>query len=342
MYPTYPIERLNYFDGQFLRQADFSAEQKYHREMRRRLNRLLHTAGIAESLDVQRVDDDNVKVAAGMAIDDAGNEILLPVETPDINVTNKYKGHDTITVAIKYAEQPSSYLPSVVPGAMRIQEIPVVFAVNQDEPLPDHTVQLGVFTLTPDGKVPQPFSVTGRTSVGAKLRPGSVDKTALGAKAVTNTAVDDGAIDRRALELALAIQISQIPSFTQFEITPPDLKGKIADVRYLSRGGLMVLFISDIASCGAAGYRSLNLDVEGSGSPGWGESLGICFGVTAPDGDMYPLAGAVTVGPPPDARWLQITLKTNDNTQLCDLSKFHINVVEIATNATPLPVGDQA
>ena len=41
------IKRLRYFDNQFLVEADFTDEQKYHLEMRRRLNRALHSFGIA-------------------------------------------------------------------------------------------------------------------------------------------------------------------------------------------------------------------------------------------------------------------------------------------------------
>ena len=42
------IKRLNYFDAQFLGETDFTDEQTYHLEMRRRHNRLLHSWGVAD------------------------------------------------------------------------------------------------------------------------------------------------------------------------------------------------------------------------------------------------------------------------------------------------------
>ena len=46
------IKRLRYFNHQFLRVEDFQEEQDYHLRMRRRLNRVLHTWGVAEGLQV--------------------------------------------------------------------------------------------------------------------------------------------------------------------------------------------------------------------------------------------------------------------------------------------------
>jgi len=63
------IQRLRYFDHQFLVVADFKEEQDYHKEMRRRLNRVLHTPGIAEGLEVVRTSNKSVTVKPGIAID---------------------------------------------------------------------------------------------------------------------------------------------------------------------------------------------------------------------------------------------------------------------------------
>ena len=41
-----PIERVRYYEGEYLRSADFDAEQSYHIEMRRRMNHALHLHGI--------------------------------------------------------------------------------------------------------------------------------------------------------------------------------------------------------------------------------------------------------------------------------------------------------
>jgi hypothetical protein len=74
------IDRLRYYDGEFLRAFDFTDEQTYHREMRRRLNRYLHLHGIVRGLqlyeDVQGSIHE-VSILPGLAIDDFGREIYV-------------------------------------------------------------------------------------------------------------------------------------------------------------------------------------------------------------------------------------------------------------------------
>ena len=62
------IKRLHYFDHQFLVEADFSDEQTYHLDMRRRHNRDLHTFGVAAGLQVEKTGDKEVTVSAGTAV----------------------------------------------------------------------------------------------------------------------------------------------------------------------------------------------------------------------------------------------------------------------------------
>ena len=76
------IERLNYYEREYLRSFDFAAEQNYHMEMRRRLNLALHLWGIAEGLDVKLGEvvagaPDQYYISPGMAIDAYGREIFL-------------------------------------------------------------------------------------------------------------------------------------------------------------------------------------------------------------------------------------------------------------------------
>lgn len=76
------IERLNYYEREYLRSFDFAAEQNYHMEMRRRLNLALHLWGIVEGLDVKLGEvvagaPDQYYISPGMAIDAYGREIFL-------------------------------------------------------------------------------------------------------------------------------------------------------------------------------------------------------------------------------------------------------------------------
>jgi hypothetical protein len=79
------IKRLHYFNGQFLKEEDFTDEQKYHLEMRRRLNQRLHAPGIVFGLDVIP-GANKVTVQPGMAIDAQGREIVLESAT-DLAIT---------------------------------------------------------------------------------------------------------------------------------------------------------------------------------------------------------------------------------------------------------------
>lgn len=76
------IERLNYYEREYLRSPDLIAEQNYHMEMRRRLNLALHLWGIVEGLDVKLGEvvpgaPAQYYISPGMAIDAYGREIFL-------------------------------------------------------------------------------------------------------------------------------------------------------------------------------------------------------------------------------------------------------------------------
>jgi hypothetical protein len=81
------IERLNYFEGEFLGATDFQAEQEYHRDMRRRHNLGQHTWGIVTGLGLAQAANGgtspggatevDVYLQPGMAVDGFGREIVL-------------------------------------------------------------------------------------------------------------------------------------------------------------------------------------------------------------------------------------------------------------------------
>jgi hypothetical protein len=75
------IERVNYFDRQFLRVEDFTDEQGYHIAMRRRHNVAQHTWGIVEGLEPALVEG-SLYVNPGLAIDGFGRELILETIQP--------------------------------------------------------------------------------------------------------------------------------------------------------------------------------------------------------------------------------------------------------------------
>lgn len=81
--PKYVLSRVRYHNGQLLTSDDFFADQHYHMDGRWRHDRLLHSAGIAEGLEVSIVQVLGVfklKVSAGTAVDGAGRQILLEAD----------------------------------------------------------------------------------------------------------------------------------------------------------------------------------------------------------------------------------------------------------------------
>jgi len=91
-----PVQRLRYFDGEYLRSYDFTDEQSYHIAMRRLMNRRLHLHGIVYGLEMV-MDQDSVlpggpfffSIAPGMAIDQTGREILVTAPYSLTNVLNQ-------------------------------------------------------------------------------------------------------------------------------------------------------------------------------------------------------------------------------------------------------------
>lgn len=122
------VKRLNYYNHQFLRAPDFSDEQNYHLTMRRLHNSSLHTWGIVQGLQVALASGGTgtaVTVNAGVAIDSAGREMVLPSDT-NLELGGVAAG-TTVIVTITYNEQQSDPTTEAGgPGNTRITEMPAV------------------------------------------------------------------------------------------------------------------------------------------------------------------------------------------------------------------------
>ncbi len=102
------IDRVRYYDGEFLRAFDFGDEQTYHLEMRRRLNRYLHLHGIVQGL--QLYSDPTapvvqVSILPGLAIDAFGREIYVfaPYTFGDADITaNRISTSKNYDVWLRY------------------------------------------------------------------------------------------------------------------------------------------------------------------------------------------------------------------------------------------------
>jgi len=104
------LERTRFFAGRILTAEDVEREQRYQIERARRHHRFLHGWGVVCGLDVRIESEVDVRVGPGLAIDCAGNELVLP-SAIRLPITG---GAATLYVAIRYLELETQPVP--VPG----------------------------------------------------------------------------------------------------------------------------------------------------------------------------------------------------------------------------------
>jgi hypothetical protein len=115
--PSLSIERLRYYQRQYLGALDFEDEQAYHRSMRRRHNIGPHTWGIVAGLELDErlpAAGSNapieIHVLPGMAIDGFGREIVVlePFRIdPDPQLFKGLTEAEYVPVWITYQEEPA-------------------------------------------------------------------------------------------------------------------------------------------------------------------------------------------------------------------------------------------
>ncbi|MCG8353894.1 MAG: hypothetical protein MI924_39520 [Chloroflexales bacterium] len=96
------IARVHYFERQFLRTQDFTAEQQYHLAMRRRHNIAHHIWGVVAGLRLEVDKDNNLFVGSGMAIDGYGRELILAQKQPLSRAAFDEKDSDLLGVWLIY------------------------------------------------------------------------------------------------------------------------------------------------------------------------------------------------------------------------------------------------
>jgi hypothetical protein len=106
------IARVNYFDRQFLRVQDFTAEQAYHIAMRRRHNVAHHSWGIVEGLQLV-VDpaDGGIYVQTGMAVDGYAREVVVDSRLGLSPGVFDDRGSDIVDVSLVYDRVGSDAAP---------------------------------------------------------------------------------------------------------------------------------------------------------------------------------------------------------------------------------------
>ncbi|NTW02285.1 MAG: hypothetical protein HGA19_13555 [Oscillochloris sp.] len=184
--PDSPVQRMHYFDHQFLRAADFTVEQDYDVMMRRLHNSALHTAGIADGLTLLKVGD-GLRVTHGIGFDGDGKEIILVKDRDDVDLTSK---PDKIYfVSIAYAEQETDATDETgVKGNTRVTESPLIEVLDT---LPNEPNQAGKRLVLGQVKVaggklsadPDMSPATGRKAAG--VIAGDLNANSVRARQVT-------------------------------------------------------------------------------------------------------------------------------------------------------------
>ncbi|MEY2563795.1 MAG: hypothetical protein QOH88_1988 [Verrucomicrobiota bacterium] len=105
-----PIKRLRYFSNQLLTAEDFNDEQTYHQHKQRLRNLLIHGYGVISGLKVSMAPGrGSILVTPGIAIDPAGNEIIVP----DNQILALPVGLRCAILTVRYTETPTDPVPAL-------------------------------------------------------------------------------------------------------------------------------------------------------------------------------------------------------------------------------------
>lgn len=103
-----PFNRNRYYKGKMLTSVDFEAEQLYMNNKRRFVNQMLGGSGIVCGLNVISLDDLSIMIESGVAIDDAGREIVVDSSiVKKLSTINGFEQLRTnhVSLCLKYQEE---------------------------------------------------------------------------------------------------------------------------------------------------------------------------------------------------------------------------------------------
>lgn len=199
--PLVVDKRVRFFDGQYLQDEDFIAEQRYHIAHLRSHLRLAHGSGIVDGLAVTATGANEVTIAPGTAVDGDGRVLALAAErTLKLAPAAKYKNQTGIRIYLVFQEQESD--PQQDVGSKdntRFQAVHSVEAVLQNEPYtpPHPPVLLAQISVGNQGAVT--VDLGARLYAGVRL-PGQgteavvLRTTAAGNVGLTGTLTTTGSI----------------------------------------------------------------------------------------------------------------------------------------------------
>lgn len=165
------MKRVNYYTHQFLKEAEFRDEQNYHINMRRLHNRMFHSWGIVEGLDVKRKGERGITIGPGIAIDSEGKEMVLTdVVTRDLSSFGR-DTHVFVTIAYDEGKEEADHEHAGgVEGYARISETPKISEQKHDPTAGGSVLVLARVHLNDVGHV-------GQIDMGASVRKRAVGQS---------------------------------------------------------------------------------------------------------------------------------------------------------------------
>ena len=187
--PTW--KRPHYFRGQLLDEADFKAEQDYHRNARILHNLKFYSWGVVEGLTVSRQSDTQVSVAPGLAIDSLGREVVL--EEVAVVEVSSFGPNQTVFLTLSYEEGAEDHRKSEHgEGHSRITEYSVLSPALTGGA--GASVTLATVRLDSNAKVGQ-ISTAQTKYASSVLGPGSVGTRELADGSITPSKLAEGTIE---------------------------------------------------------------------------------------------------------------------------------------------------
>lgn len=181
------IKRPNYFTSQFLVERDFNDEQAYHLGARRRHNRVQHTSGVVDGLEVKQFSATQVQILPGTAIDKDGREIVV---ADAVTYTLTTAGNDLdvfLTVSYQETFDPADhYTQAGLDKFTRTTEHPRFQDGTAAPPTDGSVIALAKIHLNPTG------AIESSASIDASVRP--LGGPRIPPKAVTTAQIADGAV----------------------------------------------------------------------------------------------------------------------------------------------------
>ncbi len=157
------IERLHYYERQYLRASDFDAQQEYHRDALRRHLLGPHTWGIVTGLELT-LDGTDVVIEEGLAVDAFGRTlVLLDRQRLGKDLFNLLPFQATsqwLTVSLRYAEEsagtPSPGFETCATGddGYRTRETFRIDLATEQNPVTVAGTAVDPATVEPDGSLP--------------------------------------------------------------------------------------------------------------------------------------------------------------------------------------------